>query len=90
MSSESPSPAISMPTRSFFGVLEGKANRGQGLSDPNGWRERERKEREDLKISQQALTAKLTTSKTFPSQQRLNQNPIPPAYELEEQSCDYD
>lgn len=48
------------------------------------------REREDLKISQQALTAKLTTSKTFPSQQRLNQNPIPPAYELEEQSCDYD
>lgn len=51
--------------------------------------EKER-EREDLKTSQQALTAKLTTSKTFPSQQRLNQNPIPPAYELEEQSCDYD
>lgn len=52
-------------------------------------KERERG-REDLKISQQALTAKLTTSKTFPSQQRLNQNPIPPAYELGEQLCDYD
>lgn len=74
-----------------FGVLEGKANRGQGLNDPNGEREREREgEREGLKTSQQALTAKLTTSKTFPSQQRLNQNPIPPAYELEEQLCDYD
>lgn len=74
-----------------FGVLEGKANKGQGLNDPNGKTKRERAwERKDLKISQQALTAKLTTSKTFPSQQRLNQNPIPQAYELEEQLCDYD
>lgn len=35
-------------------------------------------------------TSSKTTIKTFPSQQRLNQNPIPLAYELEEQLSDYD
>lgn len=40
--------------------------------------------------SQPALRAKLTTIKTLPPQQRLNQNPIPLAYELEEQLSDYD
>lgn len=44
----------------------------------------------DLTRSQLALGAKLTAIETLPPQQRLNQNPIPLAYELEEQLSDYD